>query len=45
AWADETGAAAWDGRDDRGRPAPAGVYLVHLQAGNEETRQRLVLLR
>ena len=37
--------ARWDGRDDAGRKAPAGVYFVCLRAGLEERSERLVLLR
>jgi glucose/arabinose dehydrogenase len=37
--------AHWDGRDDAGRTAPAGVYFVRLRAGLEERSTRLVLLR
>ena len=35
----------WNGRDDAGRPAPAGVYLLRLQAGGQTSRQRVVLIR
>ncbi len=35
----------WDGIDGAGRPAPAGVYLVRLRAGEHETRTRIALLR
>jgi hypothetical protein len=35
----------WDGRDDRGLPAAAGIYHYRLQVAGEELRQRLVLLR
>ena len=40
-----TASARWDGRDDGGREAPAGVYFVRLRAGLEERSSRLVLLR
>jgi choice-of-anchor B domain-containing protein len=32
----------WDGRDDAGRPAAAGVYLVRVSAGAERVTARLV---
>lgn len=37
--------ARWDGKDDDGRSAPAGVYFCDLRAGREHLRRRLVLLR
>ncbi len=38
-------AASWDGRDESGRPAASGVYVVRLRAGQEQTSRRLVLLK
>lgn len=38
-------AAVWDGRDERGRAVPAGVYFFELRAPQGELRQRTVLLR
>ena len=35
----------WDGKDARGREAPAGVYLVRLGAGTGTARAALTLLR
>jgi len=35
----------WDGRDERGRDAPAGVYFATVRAGADEARSRLTLLR
>jgi flagellar hook assembly protein FlgD len=35
----------WDGRDHRGRMAPAGVYLYRLQAGSLDETRRMVLLK
>lgn len=35
----------WDGKDDGGRAASAGVYFLRLAAGGETNAQRLVLLR
>jgi flagellar hook assembly protein FlgD len=35
----------WDGRDDVGRPAPNGVYLVELSAGHARSVKRAVLVR
>ncbi len=37
-------AARWDGRDDQGRPAGAGVYLCRLEVGASCLARRLVLL-
>jgi hypothetical protein len=37
-------AVAWDGRDDAGRPVPAGVYFARLSASGTEQRARLVRL-
>lgn len=35
-----TGTAVWDGVDARGRPAPPGIYLVHLASpGHGQTRR------
>ncbi len=36
---------AWDGRDRRGRPVAAGVYLARLQAGAGARTARLALVR
>ena len=38
-------AQTWDGRDDAGRAAPAGIYLARLEAGGRVAARRLVLLR
>jgi len=35
----------WDGTDDRGRPLAAGVYLYSLRAGDEVSRDRVLLIR
>ena len=35
----------WDGRDAANRPAPAGVYLLRLEAGGQVSQRRLVLVR
>jgi hypothetical protein len=35
----------WDGRDDRGRAAASGVYVIRLDAGGESRTQRAVLVR
>jgi hypothetical protein len=37
--------ARWDGNDQRGLPAPSGVYLVRLEAGGVVERARLTLVR
>lgn len=38
-------AALWDGCDDRGRPAPAGAYVVRLRAGAEQATRKAALVR
>lgn len=38
------GAVTWDGRDGRGRPAPAGVYFWRLRAGEAVSAGRVVRL-
>jgi len=35
----------WDGRDERGHDAPAGVYLSRLRSGDASAGSRLVLIR
>ena len=35
----------WDGRDQLGRPAPAGVYFYQLEAGRQRAVKKLVLVR
>jgi immune inhibitor A len=35
----------WDGKDDRGRPAGAGIYFFELRSGNRTRTQKAVLLR
>jgi hypothetical protein len=37
--------AAWDGRDDAGRPVPNGTYFATLIAGGRSTTTRFSLLR
>ncbi|MFH1680013.1 MAG: CehA/McbA family metallohydrolase [Candidatus Eisenbacteria bacterium] len=37
--------AAWDGRDERGREAAPGVYLVRMEAGGVSTGRKAILLR
>jgi len=39
------GAIEWDGRDDRGRPMPSGVYLLRMRADGHTFRRSLRLLR
>jgi flagellar hook assembly protein FlgD len=36
---------AWDGRDDRGRMLPAGMYLIRLEAGKHREMSKMVLIR
>jgi hypothetical protein len=40
-----THAVSWDGRDDRGRPAAAGIYLLEVRFGSRTRVQKAVLLR
>jgi hypothetical protein len=35
---------AWDGRDEDGRRAPAGIYLVGARVGSQRTTARIALL-
>jgi parallel beta-helix repeat protein len=39
------GAVAWDGLDQRGRPAPAGIYFLRLSGGDVEEFGRVEKLR
>ncbi len=39
------GSVSWDGRDERGRMAAAGVYLYQLRAGDKALTRKMVLLR
>lgn len=36
---------AWDGRDEAGRPVPAGVYFAAVRGVGAASRQRVVLVR
>lgn len=40
-----TGAVHWNGRNDRGRRVPAGVYFVKIRAGAEVLTRKVVLVR
>jgi len=35
----------WDGTTDNGLPAPSGIYLIKLQAGNFQQTRKITLLR
>ena len=35
----------WNGKDDRGRPAGAGIYFIELRSGGRTRVQKAVLLR
>jgi len=37
--------ATWSGRDNRGRLAPSGTYLIRMQSGETVTSSKVVLLR
>lgn len=37
--------ARWDGRDDAGRPAASGVYLVRLNSGGGSATSRMALIK
>ncbi len=37
--------AAWDGRDEYGRPAGSGVYFCRLQAGGYQVTKKLLMMR
>jgi len=41
----ESRVVPWDGRDDRGRPLPAGVYFVRLEAAGRREATKVTLLR
>jgi len=38
-------AASWDGRDERGRDAPAGIYFAVVRSGERRATSRIALLR
>jgi len=38
-------AETWDGRDDKGHDAPAGVYIVRLEVGGQHLERRFPLIR
>jgi len=38
-------ALVWDGRDDAGRPAASGAYLVRLRAEGRAAAAKLTLVR
>jgi len=35
----------WDGRNDAGRPAASGVYVLRLQSGRQVRSGRVMLLK
>ena len=37
--------AAWDGRDELGRPVGTGVYLYRLETGGRVLQGKLLLVR
>ncbi len=39
------GTATWDGRDDKGQPAAAGIYFVRLESGEARQSRKILLLR
>ncbi|MBD3337045.1 MAG: hypothetical protein GF355_16140, partial [Candidatus Eisenbacteria bacterium] len=40
-----THTAVWDGRDEQGQPAAAGVYFARMRAPEFEERRSLILVR
>lgn len=42
---ESAGAITWDGRSDRGRELPSGVYFYDLSMGTERARGRIVRVR
>jgi hypothetical protein len=34
----------WNGRDSRGLPVPAGVYLLRMNAGDHVCARKLILV-
>jgi hypothetical protein len=36
---------SWDGKDDAGRDAPSGIYMIRLDAGGESTTRKVDLVR
>jgi flagellar hook assembly protein FlgD len=38
-------ALSWDGRDDRGAAAAAGIYFAVVRSGEREAKTRVALLR
>jgi len=43
--AETSGAVTWDGRDERGRPAASGIYLVRSRSAGGESARRVVLAK
>ncbi len=39
------GTVTWDGRDEQGQPAAAGVYVVRLESGDSRQSRKILLLR
>ena len=37
--------AVWNGRNDQGRKVPSGVYFYQVAAGENESTQRMLLLK
>jgi aminopeptidase N len=42
---DGSGTSTWDGRDQRGRDAPPGLYLIRVAGPGQQATRRIVLLR
>jgi FlgD Ig-like domain len=36
---------AWNGTDDRGQRVASGIYLLHVRAGDQVSKRRVVLMR
>ena len=38
-------AVSWDGKDEKGRVVPSGIYFYHLNAGNCTSTKRMILIQ
>ena len=35
----------WDGRDERGKPVPSGVYIYKIDTDNHSNSKQMILLK